>query len=110
MGGNCCKTSGEVEIKFKQTGTYTNKIKFNSKNIKINIINSNGYPIQMDVNPNWTFRDIKNKYCQLIGKKDFDKLIFMYKNKVLEENETPISIGVDKEITIYSFDGNDYNI
>ena len=109
MGGSCCKTSGDVEIKFKQTNTYTNKNKPNSYNIKINVINSSGFSIQMDININWTFGEIKNKYCELIGKKDFNKLIFVYKSKVLEENETPISIGIDKETTIYSFDGNDYN-
>ncbi len=45
----------------------------------------------------------------MIGKKEINKLIFYYKNKVLEENDSPISLSKDKEITIYSFDGNDYN-
>ena len=109
MGGSCCKTSGDMEIKFKHTNSYINKIGKNNNNIKLNIINNNGYSIQMDIDRNWTFDEIKDKYCQLIGKKDNNKLIFVYKSKVLEESDSPISLDIDKEITIYAFDGNDYN-
>ena len=109
MGGSCCKSSGDFEIKFKQTNTYTNGIKYNSNNIKINIVDNSGYSIKMEININKTFNEIKKKYCDLIKKKDINKLIFVYKSKVIEENSTPFSMGIDKETTIYSFDGNDYN-
>ena len=109
MGANCCKISGDAEIKFTHTNSYTNKLGKNSNFIKLNIINSSGFSMNIDVNPNWTLGMIKNKYCELVGKKEINKLIFYYKNKVLEENESPINLSKDKEITIYSFDGNDYN-
>ena len=109
MGGSCCKSSADFEIKFKQTNTFTNRIKYNSNNIKINIVDSSGFANKIEININWTFKEIKKKYCDLIKKNDNNKLIFVYKSKVIEENSTPISMGIDKEITIYSFDGNDYN-
>ena len=43
MGGSCCKTSGEMEIKFKHTNSYINRIGKNNNNFKLNIINNNGY-------------------------------------------------------------------
>ncbi len=109
MGGNCCKTSGDIEIQFKQTNTFTNRIRYNDNKIRINIIGCIGYTIKMDINPNWTINEIKSKYCDLIGKKNINKLVFFYKGKLLDENITLSSIKIDKEITIYAFDGNDYN-
>jgi hypothetical protein len=83
MGGSCCKSSGDnIEIKFSQTNT--NRIRYNNNNIKLNITGSSGYPIKMNVNPNWPFSEIKKKYCILIGKTDINKLIFVYKGKVME--------------------------
>ena len=109
MGGSCCKTSGDFEIKFKRSNILTNKIKYNNNIKKINIINNSGYSIEMDINIDWTFKEIKNKYCDLIRKKNINKLIFVYKGKLLEENASLKSMGIDNEITIYAFDGNDYN-
>ena len=107
MGGSCCKSSRDnIEIKFSQTNT--NKIKYNN-NIKLNIISGTEYPIKMNVNPNWTFNEIKKKYCILLHKNDINKLIFVYKGKVIEENGSLYSMGIFEEITIYAFDGNDYN-
>ena len=106
MGGSCCKTSGDnIEIKFSQTNTA--RIRYN--NIKLNIKSGSGYPIKMTINPNWSFNEIKKKYCILIGKKDINKLIFVYKGKVIEENNTLNSMGIEEEITVCAFDGNDYN-
>ena len=108
MGGSCCKTSGDnIEIKFSQTNT--SRIRYNNNNIKLNIMSSIGYPIKMSINPNWSFNEIKKKYCSMVGKKYIDKLIFVYKNKIIEENNSLSSMGIDEEITIYAFDGNDYN-
>ena len=109
MGGTCCNSSGDFEIKFKQTNTYTNKISYNARMIKVNIIDNNGFNISLDADLNWNFNEIKNKYCLLIRKSNINKLIFVYKGKVLEENVTLISLDIDKELTIYAFDGNDYN-
>ena len=107
MGGNCCKSSGDnIEIKFSQTNK--NRIRYNN-NIKLNITNGSGYPIKMNINPNWSFNEIKKKYCILMRKKDIDKLIFVYKGKIKEENNSLNSMGIEEEITIYAFDGNDYN-
>ena len=63
----------------------------------------------MNINPNWSFNEIKKKYCILVGKKDDNKLIFVYKGKVIEENNSLNSMGIEEEITICAFDGNDYN-
>ena len=107
MGGSCCKSSGDnIEIKFSQTNT--SRIRYNN-NIKLKIKSGSGYPIKMNINPNWSFNEIKKKYCKLMGKKDIDKLIFVYKGKVIEENNSLNSMGIEEEITIYAFDGNDYN-
>ena len=106
MGGNCCKSSGDnIEIKFSQTST--SRIRYN--NIKLKITSGSGYPIKMNINPNWSFNEIKKEYCKLMGKKDIDKLIFVYKGKVIEETNSLNSMGIEDEITIYAFDGNDYN-
>ena len=108
MGGSCCKSSGDnIEIKFSQTNT--SRIRYNHNNIKLNITNGSGYPIKMNINPNWSFNEIKKKYCILMGKKDFNKLIFVYKGKVIEEDKSLNSMGIDEEITVCAFDGNDYN-
>ena len=77
--------------------------------IKVNIIDNSGYNISLDADLNWTFNEVKNKYCLLKRKNNINKLIFVYKGKVLEENVTLISLDIDKELTIYAFDGNDYN-
>ena len=37
MGGNCCKTSGDIEIQFKQTNTFTNRIRYNDNNEENNL-------------------------------------------------------------------------
>ena len=108
MGGSCCKSSGDnIEIKFSQTNT--SRIRYNNNNIKLNITSGTGYPIKMNVNPNWSFNEIKKKYCILLHKIDINKLIFVYKGKVIEESESLNSMGIYEEITIYAFDGNDYN-
>ena len=107
MGGVCCKTSGDyTEIKFSKSAT-TNRIR--SNNIKIHITSGSGYPLNMNINPNWTFDEIKKKYCNLVGKKDINKLVFVYKGKVIEDKDSLSSMGIDDEITIVAFDGNDYN-
>ena len=109
MGGTCCNSSGDFEIQFKQTNTFTKKISYNTNMIKVNIIDNSGYNISLDADLNWTFNEVKNKYCLLKRKNNINKLIFVYKGKVLEENVNLISLDIDKELTIYAFDGNDYN-
>ena len=109
MGGSCCKTSGDIEIQFKQTNTFTNKIRKNNNNIRINIKSGIGLPIIMDINQNMTFNEIKKEYCKLIGKKDNNKLIFVSKGKLLDENTNLNFLKNEEEIIIYAFDGNDYN-
>ena len=112
MGGSCCKSSGDnIEIKFSQTSRirYNNNNNNNNNKIKLNITTGTGYPIKMNINPNWSFNEIKKKYGILIGKKNINKLIFVYKGKVIEENNSLNSMGIDEEITICAFDGNDYN-
>ena len=110
MGGSCCKSSGDnIEIKFSQTNKNRIRYNNNNNNIKLNITNGSGYPTKMNINPNWSFNEIKKKYCILQGKKDDNKLIFVYKGKVIEENNSLNSMGIEEEITICAFDGNDYN-
>ena len=106
MGGSCCKTSGDfTEIKFSKS--VTSRIRYN--NIKIHITSASGYPINLNISPNLSFNEIKKKYCDMIGKKNVNKLVFVYKGKVLEENDSLSSLGIEDEITIVAFDGNDYN-
>ena len=106
MGGSCCKTSGDyTEIKFSKSAT--SRIRYN--NIKVHITSGNGYPINMNINPNLSFFEIKKKYCILVGKKNIDKLVFVYKGKVIEESESLNSMRIGDEINIVAFDGNDYN-
>ena len=107
MGGSCCKTSGDfTEIKFSKS--VTSRIRYNN-NIKIHITSASGYPINLNISPNLSFNEIKKKYCNIIGKKNVNKLVFVYKGKVLEENDSLSSLGIEDEITIVAFDGNDYN-
>ena len=108
MGGSCCKTSGDfTEIKFSKS--VTSRIRYNNNNIKIHITSASGYPINLNISPNLSFNEIKKKYCNIIGKKNVNKLVFVYKGKVLEENDSLSSLGIEDEITIVAFDGNDYN-
>ena len=114
MGIYCCKSSGDfTEIKF--SSTTGSRIKTNNINktstddkIKININNNKGYAINMIINHNLPFGELKKKYCEFVGKTNSNKLIFLYKGKVLEENESLFSLGIFDEITILAFDGNDY--
>ena len=107
MGGSCCKTSGDyTEIKFSKS--VTSRIRYNN-NVKIHITSASGYPINLNISPNLSFNEIKKKYCNIIGKKNVNKLVFVYKGKVLEENDSLSSLGIEDEITIGAFDGNDYN-
>ncbi len=107
MGGSCCKTSGDFrEIKFSKSAT--SRIRYNN-NIKLHITNSNGLPINMNINPNWSFNEVKKKYCNMVGKKNFNRLIFLYKGKVIEDNDSLNSMGIEDEINIVAFDGNDYD-
>ena len=62
----------------------------------------------MIINHNLPFGELKKKYCELIGKKNSNKLVFLDKGKVLEENESLFSLGIFDEISILAFDGNDY--
>ena len=106
MGGSCCKTSGDyTEIKFSKS--VTNRIRYN--NINIHITSASGFPINLKINPTWSFSEIKKKYCDMVGKKNINKLVFVYKGKVIEDNDSLNSMGIDDEITIVAFDGNDYN-
>ena len=115
MGIYCCKSSGDFpEIKFStttgsriKTSNHINKTNTDDK-IKINITNSKGYTINMIINHNLPFGELKKKYCELIGKKNSNKLVFLDKGKVLEENESLFSLGIFDEISILAFDGNDY--
>ena len=107
MGGSCCKSSGDyTEIKFSKSAT--SRIKYNN-NIKIHITSGSGIPINMNISPNMPFNEIKRKYCKLVNKKNFDKLVFVYKGKVIEETDSLNSMGIIYEINIVAFDGNDYN-
>ena len=93
MGGSCCKTSGDyTEIKFSKS--VTSRIRYNN-NIKIHITSASGYPINLNISPNLSFNEIKKKYCNMIGKKNVNKLVFVYKGKVLEENDSLSSLGID---------------
>ena len=56
-----------IEIKFSQKNKC--RIRYNHNNIKRNITTGTGYPIKMNINPNWPFNEFKKKYCLLIGKK-----------------------------------------
>ena len=115
MGIYCCKSSGDFpEIKFStttgsriKTSNNINKTSTDDK-IKINITNSNGYSISMIINHNLLFGELKKKYCEFIGKTKTNRLVFLYKGKVLEENESLFSMGIFDEITVLAFDGNDY--
>ena len=115
MGIYCCKSSGDFpEIKFStttgsriKTNNNINKTSTHDK-IKINITNSNGYTISMIINQNLSFGQLKKKYCEFIGKTKTNKLVFLNKGKVLEENESLFSMGIFDEITVLAFDGNDY--
>ena len=115
MGIYCCKSSGDfLEIKFStttgsriKTSNHINKTNTDDK-IKINITNNNGNTIKMIINHNLPFGELKKKYCELIGKKNSNKLVFLDKGKVLEENESLFSLGIFDEISILAFDGNDY--
>ena len=105
---NCYKSLGDFrEIKFSKS--FTNRIRYNN-NIKLHITSGSGYPIILNINPNLSFNEVKKKYCNMIGKKNNNKLIFIYKGKVIEEKDSLSSLGIDDEITIVAFDGNDYNI
>ena len=107
MGGICCKSSNEYpEIKFSKS--ITNGIRYNNK-IKIHIIRGDGYTINMTIDPNMKFSEIKRDYCNIVQKKDINKLVFVYKGKVIEEFDSLNSMGINDEITIVAFDGNDYN-
>ena len=107
MGGSCCKSSGDfTEIKFSKSAI--NRIRYNN-NLKIHITSGNGYPINITINPNMPFSEIKRQYCNLIGKKNDDKLVFVYKGKVIEENDSLNAMGINDEINVVAFDGNDYN-
>ena len=106
MGGsNCYKTSRDREIRFSKS--ITNRIRYNN-NIKLHITSGAGYPIHLNINPNLPFNEVKKKYCNLIGKTNINKLVFIYRGKVLGENDSLNSMGIDDEITIVAFDGNDY--
>ena len=63
----------------------------------------------MNIDPNMIFNEIKKDYCNIVHKKDIDKLVFVYKGKVIEEDDSLHSMGINDEITIAAFDGNDYN-
>ena len=114
MGIYCCKSSGDLtEIKFSTTTG--SRIKTNNINktstddkIKINITNNKGYNINMIINHNLLFSELKKNYCELIGKTNSNKLVFLYRGRVLEENESLYSMGIFDEITIMAFDGYDY--
>ena len=115
MGIYCCKSTGEnTEIKFSTTSgsrmkTNNNINRTNTDDkIKINIKNNNGYTINMIINHNLPFGELKKQYCELIGKSNSHRLIFMYKEKTMDENESLFSMGIFEEITILAFDGNDY--
>ena len=109
MGGSCCKNSGDnIEIKFSKTSTSRIRYNQNNNKIKLNITTGSGYSTKMNINPNMSFDEIKKNYGKLIGKKNINKLVFVYKGKVIEENNTLNSMGIDEEITICAFDGNDY--
>ena len=114
MGIYCCKSSGDLtEIKFSTTtGSRIKTNNINKKNtddkIKINITDSNGQTINMIIEHNFSFGDLKKQYCELIGKKNSNKLVFLSKGKVLEETESLYSMGIYDEITVLAFDGNDY--
>ena len=114
MGIYCCKSSGDLpEIKFSTTtssrikGTNINKSNTDDK-IRINITYSKGYTNNMIINHNMQFGELKKKYCEFIGKTNSNKLVFLYKGIVLEENQSLFSMGIVDEITIMAFDGNDY--
>ena len=108
MGGSCCKISGNFsEIQFSQSNT--SRIKYNN-NIKLNVTSADGYTINMYIDPKWSIQEIKNKYCSMKGKKDCEKLVFMYKQRLLDEEESLDSLGIGNEITIIALDSNDYNI
>ncbi len=114
MGIYCCKSSGDLtEIKFSTTtGSRLKTNNINKTNtddkIRINITNNNNYSINMIIKHNLPFGELKKKYCQKLGKKNSNKLVFLYQGKLLEENDSLYSLGIFDEITVLAFDGNDY--
>ena len=64
----------------------------------------------MTINQRSLFSEVKKKYCLLTKKNEDDLIIFVYKGKTLDENESLYSLGINEGITIAAFDSNDYKI
>ena len=79
-------------------------------NIKIKISTNGSNPITMTINQRSLFSEVKKKYCLLTKKNEDDLIIFVYKGKTLDENESLYSLGINEGITIAAFDSNDYKI
>ena len=87
MGINCCKYSGDLSEK-KFSTTKRNRIKTNNINkkntddkIKMNITDNNEQTINMIIEHNLSFSELKKQYCELIYKKIRINWLFYPKEK-----------------------------
>ena len=112
--GNCCNSQDIPKIEVSQKDSNP-RIRFNKEEnfndnsiIKITITTNGGNPISMNINQKSLFREVKKKYCLLTRKNEDDIIVFIYKGKTIEENESLDSLGINDGITIAAFDSNDY--
>ena len=118
--GTCCNSEDISGIKLCQSNI-TSRIKFNkdednnddnteNNNINIKIVTNNVTPISMNINKKCLFSEVKKKYCLLAKKSEDDIIIFIFKGKTIDENQSLYSLGINEGITIAAFDSNDYKV
>ena len=116
--GTCCNSDDISGIKLSQSKFLANsRISFNkdenvidNNNIIINITTNGANPISMLINKKCLFSEVKKKYYLLAKKSENDIIVFVYKGKTIDENESLNSLGINENITIAAFDSNDYKI
>ena len=112
--GSCCnlKSSPGINTYPKNTGPRIiipdDESDDKKNNIKIKITTNGRNPITMTINQKSLFSEVKKKYCLLARKNEDHPIIFVYKGKTLDENESLFSLGINEGITIVAFDSNDY--
>ena len=112
--GNCCNSKEIPKIEVCQIGE-NHRIKFNREEsynenniIKINITTNGGNPITMNINQKSFFREVRKKYCLLMRKNEDEIIVFIYKGKTIDENDSLYSLGIFEGSTIAAFDSNEY--
>ena len=63
----------------------------------------------MNLNQKSLFGEVRKKYCLLTKKNQDDFIIFIYKGKTIDENESLYSLGINEGTSIAVFDSNDYS-